>query len=373
MASPQTSRLVNLTEDSFEIRCNVTFFEILPDTEERQEIRSIQIFESPLSMSCEELLRDVPRFLRTAFSNGLPEEIILPLTSHSTHITQTTLELIHTPETTTHHRRRLTPLTMNVGLIYTNDVQAQEFDGQAMIEEVYEDNSIDLATEQSMQQLLMVPALKDSFEIRCNLILWEVVLNTGEDREVRNIHLFESPLIMSCEELLQDVPTFVRITLSNHLPEDYYLPEEHVHSMISYITSEAQGALLEYADTTPHHHRLIPLNLYINGLYSSHDEGQEMTEVDDGDNIDLAIDQSLQQLFMVPASKEAIASLKMFKVFDDEIKVGERCNICLENVNHGEDLLAMPCEHIFHYNCLVEWLQISHICPLCRSHIPVVE
>lgn len=45
----------------------------------------------------------------------------------------------------------------------------------------------------------------------------------------------------------------------------------------------------------------------------------------------------------------------------------KRCAICLEDFNVG---VRMPCLHMFHENCIGEWLQIGNSCPLCRFKMP---
>lgn len=43
------------------------------------------------------------------------------------------------------------------------------------------------------------------------------------------------------------------------------------------------------------------------------------------------------------------------------------CPICVEELRHGETVLAHPiCHHNFHPECLESWLKHKAICPLCR-------
>ncbi|KAL7038845.1 hypothetical protein ACKWTF_009712 [Chironomus riparius] len=45
----------------------------------------------------------------------------------------------------------------------------------------------------------------------------------------------------------------------------------------------------------------------------------------------------------------------------------ESCVICISNLNLDTDRLRLlPCEHVFHENCLFNWLKMHAICPLCR-------
>ncbi len=46
---------------------------------------------------------------------------------------------------------------------------------------------------------------------------------------------------------------------------------------------------------------------------------------------------------------------------------GDQCPICMEVTEDGEVVCALPCEHIFHYNCLMSWLNVKRSCPMCRA------
>ncbi|XVF18032.1 hypothetical protein REPUB_Repub10bG0176400 [Reevesia pubescens] len=49
----------------------------------------------------------------------------------------------------------------------------------------------------------------------------------------------------------------------------------------------------------------------------------------------------------------------------------ENCAICLEDYVHGETVRVLPkCNHMFHKNCIEEWLQVPSLhCPICRDRI----
>lgn len=56
-------------------------------------------------------------------------------------------------------------------------------------------------------------------------------------------------------------------------------------------------------------------------------------------------------------------------VGDDKITDSYRCVICLEEIPAGSEAISMPCSHIYHEDCIANWLQRSSLCPLCRSQI----
>lgn len=46
-----------------------------------------------------------------------------------------------------------------------------------------------------------------------------------------------------------------------------------------------------------------------------------------------------------------------------------QCSICLEEYEEGDKLIALPCGHRFHANCVTSWFRTSAdmACPLCRA------
>ncbi|TQD92007.1 hypothetical protein C1H46_022411 [Malus baccata] len=45
---------------------------------------------------------------------------------------------------------------------------------------------------------------------------------------------------------------------------------------------------------------------------------------------------------------------------------GKQCVICLEEMQCGSEAIRMPCSHEYHESCIVKWLKMSLLCPLCR-------
>lgn len=56
------------------------------------------------------------------------------------------------------------------------------------------------------------------------------------------------------------------------------------------------------------------------------------------------------------------------------LQVNPSCAICLENFDSSSEVKQLPtCHHIFHTNCLTEWLLRHGNCPMCRATIPTTE
>ncbi|KAJ6289188.1 hypothetical protein OIU76_025067 [Salix suchowensis] len=71
----------------------------------------------------------------------------------------------------------------------------------------------------------------------------------------------------------------------------------------------------------------------------------------------------------VPATKSSIDALERV-VFDVSAASASDCAVCMEEISAGSEAIRMPCSHVYHSDCIVQWLQTSHLCPLCRYHMP---
>ncbi|CAK8565058.1 unnamed protein product [Lathyrus sativus] len=71
-----------------------------------------------------------------------------------------------------------------------------------------------------------------------------------------------------------------------------------------------------------------------------------------------------ENIRFVPAVKSCIEDLKTVTT-----KETEKCSICFEDFKVG---VCMPCSHMFHMDCIQDWLNISNSCPLCRFQLPTI-
>ncbi|KAJ0049431.1 hypothetical protein Pint_16455 [Pistacia integerrima] len=67
----------------------------------------------------------------------------------------------------------------------------------------------------------------------------------------------------------------------------------------------------------------------------------------------------------VPASESAIEKPEMIKIEDES----RSCAVCLEEILLGSQVTRMPCAHLFHGYCILNWLRKSKFCPLCRFEL----
>lgn len=50
---------------------------------------------------------------------------------------------------------------------------------------------------------------------------------------------------------------------------------------------------------------------------------------------------------------------------------GRLCPVCLEEFKVGDELVALPCAHVFHLECVARWLESQVACPSCQT--PMAE
>ncbi|KDP25432.1 hypothetical protein JCGZ_20588 [Jatropha curcas] len=67
-----------------------------------------------------------------------------------------------------------------------------------------------------------------------------------------------------------------------------------------------------------------------------------------------------------PASQESIDKLKDVRIEKSDLD----CSICLDELLVGSEAKCLPCSHVYHGNCIAEWLKNSNTCPLCRYSLP---
>lgn len=86
--------------------------------------------------------------------------------------------------------------------------------------------------------------------------------------------------------------------------------------------------------------------------------------------LDAVISQLLNQLDgsgAPPAPADVIDSLPTVKIAQEQIDMKVQCSVCMEDYILGETVTKLPCEHLFHKDCIVPWLELHGTCPVCRK------
>ena len=102
------------------------------------------------------------------------------------------------------------------------------------------------------------------------------------------------------------------------------------------------------------------------GEFDEFEEGDEnnlenvnsLDEEDEDDDINGIDDQTINTF---PVSK-----IKDITKLTEEKK---KCCICLENYKKNDEIITLPCIHIFHSKCIKTWMKRQDICPICKNKI----
>lgn len=73
-----------------------------------------------------------------------------------------------------------------------------------------------------------------------------------------------------------------------------------------------------------------------------------------------------------PTSKVFVEALDAF-IITNGVNHGtnaELCVVCLKKMLSGEEVTPLPCSHMFHAKCVVQWFKSGHTCPVYRLECP---
>uniref|UniRef100_A0A0E0LXP4 RING-type domain-containing protein n=1 Tax=Oryza punctata TaxID=4537 RepID=A0A0E0LXP4_ORYPU len=74
-------------------------------------------------------------------------------------------------------------------------------------------------------------------------------------------------------------------------------------------------------------------------------------------------------------SADTLASLPSitYRAQDKQDGNTEQCVICRVEFEEGESLVALPCKHSYHSECINQWLQLNKVCPMCSAEVPTSQ
>ena len=69
-----------------------------------------------------------------------------------------------------------------------------------------------------------------------------------------------------------------------------------------------------------------------------------------------------------PIDPEILRNLPENKIHDPSKLDPEKknCVICLEDFREGDDIIILPCIHVFHKTCITDWFHTHNDCPICK-------
>ncbi|XP_061357257.1 uncharacterized protein LOC133301624 [Gastrolobium bilobum] len=213
------------------------------------------------------------------------------------------------------------------------------------------------ANDQQQHRPNLMVTSTDRFKFRINAFfrLFDSISNA-----LMNTTMLHPCQEIACQTFFQEGQDF----LWSHLSHPN-IPFRMLDMIIPRIMSRVQQLLdlnLAFAITWDSGYRVFPLEVSF------------IVDYEEYVVINTIMEESAEDFRMIPASNNVIHSLKKFKV----TKQDEYCTICMEEFdvsddNEGKEVSAMPCDHVFHQQCIVQWLQTSHMCPLCRYPMPIAN
>jgi hypothetical protein len=176
-------------------------------------------------------------------------------------------------------------------------------------------------------------------------------------------YLYQQTMLVPIQSFLQNGLTLMQI----------YVPSLVIPSQSLYNMMPNLMAYVEVARNSPmayryESHRIcvypMVLNVYIQMLIGEYDNDhitntnvmEFMGEDEDDEDV------------LVPASDASIESLEKVKIEDGE--TNDMCVICQIVFDPEMEVTKMPCRHVYHKECIVQWLRTSHMCPVCRYPMP---
>lgn len=88
--------------------------------------------------------------------------------------------------------------------------------------------------------------------------------------------------------------------------------------------------------------------------------------------LDTIITQLLNQLENSgppPASENQLHNLPEITIGQEEVEKNMQCSICMDDFALNDKAKRLPCKHLFHEPCIVEWLKLHGTCPVCRKNL----
>ncbi|XP_029561505.1 E3 ubiquitin-protein ligase RNF126 [Salmo trutta] len=70
-----------------------------------------------------------------------------------------------------------------------------------------------------------------------------------------------------------------------------------------------------------------------------------------------------------PADRERIKNLPSIQITEEHVGSSLECSVCKEDYSVGETVRQLPCNHLFHNDCIVPWLEQHDTCPVCRKSL----
>jgi hypothetical protein len=91
----------------------------------------------------------------------------------------------------------------------------------------------------------------------------------------------------------------------------------------------------------------------------------------------LANEQQQQAEKNLPLTQVMKDRLRLMKLNVEMMCEQPSCPICSDDYTLAEEIVRLPCAHVFHHPCVMPWLESKKTCPICRfefkNELPTTE
>ncbi|XP_058748417.1 uncharacterized protein LOC131621396 [Vicia villosa] len=217
------------------------------------------------------------------------------------------------------------------------------------------------------------PAVSDFFRFQVTAYVREFL----SPNLMRGSEILRTSIRINCNEFFMHDQDFLWLYLSEF--SSPYFNSENLSQMTRVLIPKVKQLFLpnpidDIAAAVPNHVQEFPVDLTIKVEDMRTIQERERAVMEHFERIIQERERAVMEESMQfgPASDEAILSLKAYSL-------PRNCCICMERfhdeLEEGGDsddvkISTMVCGHVFHYDCIVKWLQTSRACPLCRYAMP---
>ncbi|WCJ28697.1 RING/U-box superfamily protein [Euphorbia peplus] len=123
----------------------------------------------------------------------------------------------------------------------------------------------------------------------------------------------------------------------------------------------------------------IPFRLSGNGGFEALFPGAPGIALTRGNAGDYFIGPGLEELFEQlsandrrgppPAARSSIDAMPTIKISQRHLRSDSHCPVCKDKFELGSEARQMPCNHMYHSDCIVPWLVQHNSCPVCRQEL----
>lgn len=124
----------------------------------------------------------------------------------------------------------------------------------------------------------------------------------------------------------------------------------------------------------------IPFRLSGHGGFEALFNGAPGIGLTRGNTGDYFIGPGLEELFEqlsannrqgpAPASRSSIDAMPTIRITQRHLRSDSHCPVCKDKFELGSEARQMPCNHLYHSDCIVPWLVQHNSCPVCRQELP---